>query len=63
MRALVRIVLSIFVAAMIVQTTGISKSFAECPPNCGKRNSPPASAPPSNPPSNPPPKGECSCPR
>jgi hypothetical protein len=56
MRALVRIVLSIFVAAMIVQTTGISKSFAECPPNCGKRNAPPASAPPSNPPSNPPPK-------
>ena len=47
MRALVRIVLSIFVAALIVQTTAISKSFADCPPNCRKGNQ---SAPPASPP-------------
>src|ERR1700757_2644659 len=48
----VRIVLSIFVAALIVQTTAISKSFADCPPNCrkGNQSAPPASPPPSNPP-------------
>src|ERR1700739_2573333 len=52
MRHLVRIVLSIFVAALIVQTTAISKSFADCPPNCrkGNQSAPPASPPPSNPP-------------
>jgi hypothetical protein len=41
MRALVRIVLSIFVAALIVQTAGISKSFADCPPNCKPKEAPP----------------------
>jgi hypothetical protein len=43
MRILVRIALSIFVAAFVIQVAGVSKSFAECPPNC-----PPPKTTPSN---------------
>jgi hypothetical protein len=43
MKILLRTVLSVFVAAFIVQTIGVSKSFAECPPNC-----PPPKTNPSN---------------
>lgn len=45
MRVVTRFLLSIFVATLIVQATGISKSFAECPPNCDPVQPPPKDKP------------------